>query len=284
MDTEMLDLILDEQIDFCGVSKNNFLGKINSIFTQIKLSGEPGSLKLFRHSKIQNQFYLGLSVLSYFVKFILDFDENGAITAFSNPVTVNSRTEVINLGNLCIYFPDDEKRSFRPDDKYLLTVHKCNCACSELITEEKLVITSSDLHRWLDKYLELYITIEHQYRMGGFDPFFHLYDEMQSIKRALDVSGEVHKAIQEFYPKIDGTTSDFTSIQTWINRYRGIAFSELMCIEFSFDKNRSGPLIRTRQYENLFFLSSEVKFIFDFNDLYHTYFNNSELSGLYEML
>lgn len=268
MDIEMLDFILDESIVYFGASKKVFLEKLSYIFNQVKLSGETGVLKIKKHKKQENTYYLIFRISGYSNKFIIE-EQDGRILKMYSPVKRISRYDIENLDPLEIFFGDDEKIDFKPSNDYVMNLHRCTKAYEELLNDKIQILTKDDIIFWLDKHLLLYNKVKEHYLYLKYNDFRNLFFFLDHLVEELQNYSEVEMALKSF------TDKDTSALNQWLVDYYRLAFCKLIGFQYMFSElNAKNKTLKIRDYPNVYFKGDDFFAIIKFNELYFKHYDN----------
>ncbi|NBX81276.1 MAG: hypothetical protein EBQ94_13055 [Flavobacteriales bacterium] len=277
MDIEMLDMILDESIDYFGASKQVFLEKLSSIFSIVKSNGETGVLKIKKHKKQENTYYLIFRILSYSNKFIIE-EQDGIIVKMYSPVMRTSKYDIDNLDPLEIFFGDDEKIDFKQSNDYVMNLHRCTKAYEELVNDKIQILTKDDIIFWLDKHQLLYNKVKEDYLFLRYNDFRELFFFLEDLVEELQNYSEVEQALKLF------TDTDTTSLNQWLDDYYSLAFCKVIGFELGFfNIDTKNKTLKIQDYPNVYFKGDDFFAIIEFNELYFKHYDNYQqtLNSIY---
>lgn len=268
MDLEMLELILDDSITYFGASKNVFLEKLSYIFSQYRLAGGKGDLKVKQHKKYANTYYLHLQILSYSNKFIIE-EKDGKIIKMYTTKIKPSKDDIENLSPLEIFFGSDEKADFKPSNEYVMNLYRCTIAYEELVNDKIQILTSENIFEWLNKHSLLYSEVKEEYLFFKYNNFRHLFSMFEFLYEQLQNYNEVKMALETY------CDSDATSLHQWLADYYKLAFCKVLSFETDFSEiNVANKTLKYNYRSNIYFQGDDFLSIVKFNKLYHENYMN----------
>lgn len=262
MDLEMLELIVDDSVDCFGVSKEVFLEKLSYIFTQFRLAGGKGFLKIKEHRKHHGIYYLYLEPFSYSIKFVIE-EEQGKIISLHNPRSNASKEDIENLSSMEIFFGDDEKLDFKPSNEYIMNVYRCTCAYEEIITGNIQTLTSKDICSWVNRYALLYHEVKDEFLMYKYNKFRSLFTTLEYLSRELSNYEEAKLAIDSL------TDESRAALKHWLEEFYDLAFCQVNCFGSNFtEMDMEGKVFRSNFNPNIYFKGDDFATIIKFDQLY----------------
>lgn len=260
-DLEMLELILDDSVDCFGVSKEVFLEKLSYIFTQFKLAGGKGFLKIKEHRKNKGTYYLYLKPFNYSIKFVIE--EQGKIISLHNPRSNASKEDIENLSSMEIFFGDDEKLDFKPSTEYVMNVYRCTSAHEEMINDNIQTLTSKDICNWVGRHELLYHEVKEEYLMFKYNKFRSLFTTLEYLYRELSNYEEAKLAIDSF------SDASRAALKHWLEEHYDLAFCQVNCFGSNFtEMDMEGKVFRSNFYPNIYFKGDDFATIIKFDQLY----------------
>jgi len=215
MDIEMLDLILEDSITYFGVSKSVFLEKLSYIFNQERLSGEKGFLKIKKHKKRPNTYYLLLRMACYANRFVIEEEEGRIIKVYDIKKEI-SKDDIEFFDRVALFFGTDEKADFIPSNDYVMNVYRCTKAYEELVNDKIQVLTSNDIYQWLRKHVLLYNEIKDAYLLFKYNDFRTLFLLLKFLLEELQNYNEAKRALETF------DDSNIAALHQWLVDYNRI--------------------------------------------------------------
>lgn len=271
MNTDMLEVVLPDNICYFGAHKSEFLDKLSYIFNQLKLGGEKGLLQIKLNKENNNIFYLVSQVFGYEQEFIME-EKNGNIVNISDSKVINSLEEIEWLSHWEIFFGDDEKAEFIPSNEYVLKLHHCINAYEEIVNSEIQTYTGDDISNWVKKYQSLYEEVENDILWFKLNDFRNLFSHLEFIMSALKKHNEVKIALKSF----DDSGSE--AINKWVVDNNRLFFCGVLYFEGFFRVIDSiNKTLKLTTYPNVDVIGQEFLDIIKFNELYmkHCIFQES---------
>ncbi len=262
-DLEMLDLLLDEEASYFGVSKATFLEALTYIFNQVKLAGSPHAICIKKVSSAKNRYRISwFNDSDWLVIDILEKDSRiiELKLAKKPPYYVEER----NTFYLC--FGDDELKDFKPSVEYLLEVQQYQKAYEELVRDEPVVMDLEDLQNWLSRHQALYEEAEQKTNYAKPKPFRTLYFNMELLLEELELAPQAEYALNRFrnMNKID--------MEEWLDEFNRLYYCETMGYELNFQEmNQPDASLKSTLYPNLYFKGEVFFTILEFNERYMHY-------------
>lgn len=263
MDDEMLDLLLDEDASYFGVSKATFLEALKYIFNQVKLAGSPHAICIKIVSSAKNRYRI-----SWFDDndwLVIDIKEKDSriveLKLAKKPLYF---MEEVNTLNLC--FGDDELKNFNPSVEYLLEAQQYQKAYEELVRDEPVMMDLEDLKNWLSSHHELYEEAEQKTTYAKPKPFRTLYSNMELLLEELELAPQAEYALNCFrnMNKID--------MEEWLDEFNRLYYCETMGFELNFQEmNPQDFSLKSTLYPNLYFKGEVFFTILEFNERYKHY-------------
>lgn len=265
MDVKMLDVVLDDSITYFGASKKVFINKLEYIFNKVYLGGGSAPLKIHRHKKRSNTYYLKLIIFNYANKFVID-EKDGKIINIYNPRENFSREYVENVYSLNIFFGVDERPEFKPTISYLKNLNKCRIAYQELVNDKVEFLSPKEIYTWLTTYQNFYNSIKDDFLYFKYRKFLHLYTILESLIDNL----RFHYAAAEALTLFDNNK---ISIYKWLIKFHRIAFYEVSNFELEFsDIDYVNKTLRHYFHPTIRLKGEEFFTIIRFNQIYHQYY------------
>jgi len=268
MDIEMLEIILDDSIIYFGASKKVFLEKLSYIFTQVKLGGGSGYLRIKKHKKQINTYYLLLKIFDYANKFIIEEKEGNIIKIYGNKIKT-SEDDIEHLSPLEIFFGDDEKINFKPSNEYVINLYKCTNAYEEIVNGKINILTSKDISEWVNKHMLLYEEVEEEYLFFKYNDFRNLFSLFEYYLEELQNYSEVKMALQSY------SDSDISSLHQWLTDYNSLACCKVLVLASEFSEiDVANKTLKHNYRSNIYFKGDDFLAIVTFLELYFKHDNN----------
>jgi len=160
MDTEMLSLVLNDDITYQEAIKEIFLEKLEEIFIEFK---EKGETKLTPYKgkcgseECTNRGCTGYSFVGETTKESLDliFDETNDIVndIYNCNCMLSEYHDKENCHSKFLYIAPDEEATFISSPDYLYKVQQCNKAIEEIASADKTYLNKADYVYWLKNML-----------------------------------------------------------------------------------------------------------------------------------
>ncbi len=278
MDSNMLDILLDDNKTYQDVTKEVFLGKLDVIFSKLK---ENGDTFLFSHkgfcnsNECNNKGCKGYSFVGNKSKEHIDLifkeldDDVNDIYQCSDFQLNNECVDMNNL--LWIDIKIDEKANFKPSINFSIKNQNCKLAHEELVQYQNTVIGKEVYLEWLEKFYDLYQSFNlPPLFYVEFYKFYQLYGRINELKVFLQSSDFAKHAITEFQ-SIDKNNE--SQLLKWLIKYEKtgnnlIGFSST---DFDFENPEKREYF---EIDNFKINTSDFKHIIKFKFLFDEYYWN----------
>lgn len=227
MDTEMLSMVLIDDITYQEATKEVFLEKLEEIFIEFKEKGET-ILIPFRgkcgSEDCTNRGCTGYSFVGETSKISLDliFDESEDIVndIYNCNFMLSEYSQRDICHSKCLYVAPDEEAKFNPSPDYLYKVQLCQKAIDEISSSDITYLAKDDYIYWLEKYKGLKDSLKDIHivfnKTGVFSDIYFSFSEMVEF---LEYEADAFKGLQEF-KLIDG--SNESQIIQFLLKYEDI--------------------------------------------------------------
>ena len=261
-DLKALEQTLDDDITYFGASKKTFLTRIANIFEQIELAGQKEDLKIIKHKKQHNTYYLYSNVFCVSHKFIF-LEEKGKLLKVYNNKKVNSIDDAESLSNFDLFFGEDERVGFKPTDAYLDTLFECMNAFNEMECGKINLITSKVIYNWLENHKLLFDIVYPQYKYFKFNNFRYLYQALSYYFEIINQYDRIIEALNDF------NKCDIDKIDDWCEQYNRLYFCETMGFHGRpLIVDIKNQRIRYNNKSNIYFSGDDFFAIVRFNEIF----------------
>lgn len=193
MDSALLDLLLDEDVDFSGVQRELFLSRLNKIFGVFRKAGDTElQFHTVNISRDDNQNsvnyeyrFSGIQTEDYFK---LVFEEQGfSITSISQGFSAwEAEVEDDEFEGMEYYFCffEDDKINFTGSADYYIVLQQAMAAYDEIKAQWSDTLNFEDLVLWRDKHVSLFETIREISPIGfkmRWDLFTYLFEDVNEL-------------------------------------------------------------------------------------------------------
>ena len=273
MDSNMLDVLLDDSLTYQNATKEIFLEKINEAFLELKshgdtfLSANKGTCnsRLCNNKGCKGYSFVGNNSKRHIDLIFEEFNEEVKDIYHCNGFHIdNKNVETENLIHIDILH--DEKADFKPSIEFLIKSQKCNLACEELNQYRDTIIDKNVYLEWLEKFYPLFTSLNMLHvDYTEYSKFYWLYYRINELKEFLECDTLSKEAIRKFLT-IDLKT-DFQLLK-WLIKYEKTS-NELTLflyeeIDFEFPENSDffivdGFKINTSEFKHI----AKFKFLHD---------------------
>lgn len=266
MDIEKLDLILDGRITYFETSKDNFLKKLEYVFSEYRLSGANKAPFIKQDKLKKHTYYLKLPAFKISITFIIE-ENNNKITRIYNNKMVKSKEQADDIDPFELYFGFDERVGFEPSTEYLILLYQCQKAYRELENQEKVILTSDDMREWIKTHAPLYSDVEDLYHFFKMNDFRNMYLHFQLFLENLDAFPEVQEALL-----IYNDCKSALDKADWLDDYNRLAYTKVLGFDQSFiNIDYDNRLIQFMSYSNIYFTGDDFFALIKFCKIYFGY-------------
>lgn len=267
-DLEMLDLILSDDITYFGATKAVFLHRLDDIFNQVQKIGLWHQLRVVRHTKRRNIYYLCFwKENTSQLKMIINSRE-GIITEMFNNTRIEKEGDEISIDFYDLFFAEDERAGFKPGTEYVMTHYQCREAYDAFFTPRPVVLDYNSLCNWLSEQEELYKLSCKQYYYFGFRRFRSLYFNLEFVAGLLQYRPYYVKALNEF---------DFSSPKTilnWLFEWRRLIYCHVLGADDDIHNvDWSRERVRIFRDPDIYYQGTDYSELLQFSTLYRWFEN-----------
>lgn len=161
MDAEMINLVLDDNKTYQDAKKEVFTEKLSEVLSEFIAKGDT-ELDVVKGKCDSSECHKGCPGYAFIGNCSgthLDLIVEGSNTQILDIYHCSSfKADTIELdtdNSLSIDIYPDEEVSFQPTEEYLMTLHRYNNACDEILKNESSVLDIAFADKWLEKHKEL---------------------------------------------------------------------------------------------------------------------------------
>jgi hypothetical protein len=277
MNLDLLDLAIEEDSEYLGISKEIFLQKVRQCFKEFKSKGDT-CLKLYPGQcdspECPNYRNKGLSFIGNtsadHLDLVIDFSD-GSIADMCSCYEFKPDNEGLTIGkrnNITVY--EDELLDFKPDVNFLIKAQQCVNAFEEINKHERYLLPGAKRLEWLKRYYSLFKSIPYpqMFVYRSFWDFHKCYrllwiDFPDILRRFRKLLPEFKKAVEEIKSR---QVSDLISHNEWKQKWQQLYESIPERSYFYINRGKKGKLYIYLR------LDREFNFILNI-DRYSTVFN-----------
>jgi hypothetical protein len=207
MDSNALELILEDNFSYQDTTKTIFLEKLDEVFNEFKkednkliaYQGKCNSKECSNTNK--NGFCFMGNKSGRYINFIVEENENGSIKDLCTCHDFCTNEKVIdkNKEKMSYFIFFDEKVDFVQSPDYIYSNNKSISAIKELMQFNDAEILKEDIISWIKKYEDLYNTMDFADMFyKNLAPFYKCFGHILKIYEFLLIEKEASIALQEF--------------------------------------------------------------------------------------
>ncbi|POS00716.1 hypothetical protein Q361_1273 [Flavobacterium croceum DSM 17960] len=235
MSLSMLEVLLDDDKTYQGVTKTIFLEKIESVFTFIKSKGNT-KLNSFKgncstncftcnQNKKRNSGYLFVGNNSdFYIPLIFEEKNNEIIDIYiCNSFNAKKVIEHYYYVNFNVF--DDEKFNFKSTIEYLTINQKCTDAINEITSKKNEILSIDFLIYFTEKHNELFKSFNcSPANYKNYNEFWKIYGYFKNVINSLKYESLAKIACNEFY---EIEKSNVEKLKKWDSNYRPKLYSNI---------------------------------------------------------
>ncbi len=283
MDSEMLNLILEDNRTYQEAKKEVFIDKINEALSLFSKKGDT-ELLVLKGECGNDACHKGCPGYAFI---------GNCSGAHLDLIIEGSSTQILDICHCCDFNADkedlnetesisidinyDEVNNFKPSAEYALKLHKCNRAVEEIISEEMRILDISYLEYWIEKYQELYGTMDiFTDCLSRFSTFFFLYDKLKDLWQFHELKEETVLALKSFEEQTEIRDNEDLLLE-WLVKYEELSQNNLCgltSLYFCEEEEIKIGFIKLYNTDNLLISVADFAEQLKFKSLFDSYYFN----------
>lgn len=203
MDADMINLILDDNKTYQDAKKEVFIEKLSEALSTFIAKGDT-ELNVVKgecqndkcHKGCAGYAFIG-NCSDYHLDLIIEGAQNEILDMYYCSDFKSCSEKLDENKNFCIDIKHDEEAKFVPPEWFLMSSHQCSIACDEIMRDglPLQVVNIQLAERWLEKYAELYDSVDPIFTPAAFSKFNSLYYEVKNLVPMFNMKELAEKGI-----------------------------------------------------------------------------------------